>query len=213
MSVETCLLLFQSVKVNTVTFGKSDGGFLVSDDENVRFSGGESLALGVSQVDNIETTQMSFDVLDGGNSTDVVSTSDIGEMSGFVGVPFQDLVLFKVVSEGISFVDFGVGESDGSAVVGDDVGSFVGTNKFALDFHELDFSFSIFYFNGFESSLDVVEKSEMFVGLGDGDDIHDTDGELVVPSDFVIDLDAVFFVLKNKSDFTAGNGVVKVIST
>lgn len=213
MPVETSLLLLQDIQVLTVTFRKGDGGFLVSDDENVRFSGGEGLSLSISQVDNIEATQMSFDVLDGSDSTDVVSAGDVCEVSGLVGVPLGDLVLFKVKSEGVSFVDFGMGESDGSAVVGDNVGSFVGADELFRDFQEFDFGFSVFNFDRFESTLDVVEKSKVLVGLGDADDVHDTNGELGVSSDFVINLDAILLVLKNESDFTSCDGVVKMVST
>jgi hypothetical protein len=210
--VETSLLLFQNIQVLSVTLGKSDGGLLVADDENVGFSGGKGLALGVFQVDDVEATQVLFDVLDGGDSADVVSTGDVGEVAGLVGVPLDDLVLLKVEPESVTFVDFGVREPDGSSVVGNDVGGLVGTHEFALDLHKLDLGFGVLDLDGFESSLNVVEHSIVFVGLGDADDVHDANGELVVPSDFVIDLDTVLLVLANEGDFTAGDGVVKVVS-
>ena len=212
MPVETSLLFFQNIQVLSVTFGKSDGGLLVADDENVGFSGGKGLALGVSQVDDVEATQMSLDVLDGGDSADVVSTGDVSQVSGLVGVPLEDLVLLEVEPEGVTFVDFGVGESDGPAVVGDDVGGLVGTHELALDLHELDLGFGILDLDGLEPSLDVVEQSIVFVGLRDGDDVHDADGELGVPSDFVINFDAVFLILNDQGNFAAGDGVVKVVS-
>ena len=164
-------------------------------------------------MDNIETTQMSFDVLDGGDSSDVVTTSDVGKVAGLISEPFSDFVVLKVVVECVTFVDLGMRESDGSAIAGYDVRSFVGTNEFALNLDELGLGFSIFNFDGFESSLDVIEKSKVFVSLGDGDDVHDSNGELVVPSDFVINLNAVFLVLNDKRNFPTADGIVEMVST
>jgi len=40
-----------------------------------------------------------------------------------------------------------------------------------------------------ESSFGIIKKSEVFVGLLDGDDIHESRGEVSISSDFSIDLD------------------------
>jgi hypothetical protein len=81
-------------------------------------------------MDNIERSEVTFNVDDLSNATDVVTTSDISEVTGFVFDPFDDLILFKIELDGITLVDFWVWESDGSGVVGDDVWDFVGTNSF-----------------------------------------------------------------------------------
>jgi hypothetical protein len=47
-------------------------------------------------MDNIETTEMSFKMEDLSNSTDVVSTSDVSEMSGLILEPLDNLVLLKI---------------------------------------------------------------------------------------------------------------------
>ncbi len=65
-------------------------------------------------MDDIVASQMVLDVEDLADSADVVSSSDVGEVSWLVLVPFNNLVLFKVELHCVSLVDLGVGETDGS---------------------------------------------------------------------------------------------------
>ena len=168
--------------------------------------------MGILDVDDIVASQMVLDVDDLSDSADVVTSSDVGKMSGLVFVPFNNGVLFKIEFHGISLVDFRVGETDGSGVVGNDIGNFVGSNSLGFDLEKFEFGFSFFDLGEGESSLDVVEKTIALVGLGDGDDVHNTDGELDVPSELIINLDAGFLVLDDEVCFSAIEGELEVIS-
>ena len=75
---------FHDVIVEAFVGWKGDFRFFVSDDENVAASGGESLSVAVLQVDDIERAQMSLDVEDSSDSTDVVTAGDVGQVSWFV---------------------------------------------------------------------------------------------------------------------------------
>lgn len=206
-------LLFEDVKILAVTLGKSDNGLLVSNDEDVSFSSGEGLSVRVLQVNDVKATEMSLNMEHLGDSADVVSSGNVSEMSWLVAEPFQDLVVLKVESDSISLVDLGVGEPDGSAVVGHDVGNLVGTNSFSLDLQELGFSLSFLDLGKGESALDVVEKSVVLVGLGDGDDVKESDGESGVSSGFIINSDASFLILKNDVGFAASECDFEVVPT
>lgn len=70
-------LFFQNAIIETFVGWKSYFGFFVTDYENISTSGGESFTIGVSQVYDIETAQMSFNMKDGSNSSDVVTASDV----------------------------------------------------------------------------------------------------------------------------------------
>ncbi len=68
---------FEGSQGNTFFLGEGDPRVLsLSDHENVADSGGERVTSGVSDVDDIETTDVSISVDDDTDSTDVVTGSD-----------------------------------------------------------------------------------------------------------------------------------------
>ncbi len=149
---------------------------------------------------------MFFDVEDGSDSTDVVSTGDVSQMSGLILNPGYDFVLFQIVLDGVSLIDFWVSESDSPGIVGDDVWDFVWSNCLGLDFEQFKFSFSIFDFKESESSFNIIKKSVVFVSLDDGEYVHDSDWEFNISSDFIINFNASFFVLNNDVSFATSEG-------
>ena len=163
-------------------------------------------------MDNIETSEMFFNVLDLSNSSDVVSSCNESKMSGLVGEPFEDLVVFKVVFNGISFVDFWVRESDSSSIVGHNVGNLVGSDSFGLNLHQFASSFRFFDLDEDESSLNVKHESIVLSSFDDGDHVLDADWELDISSDFIINLDASLLVLDNHISFTASEGNLEMVS-
>lgn len=57
------------------------------------------------------------------------------------------------------------------------------------------------------SALNVVEDSEMFSGLVDGEDIHEAARESSVSSDSVVDLDETFSILDDFLDLSSVESV------
>jgi hypothetical protein len=100
---------------------------------------------------------MSLNMKNLSNSTNVVSSSNISEVSGFIFVPFDNCVLFQIEFDCISFSNVRVGESDGSCVVGDNIWNFVGSNSSSLNLEKLSLGLYFFEFNEGESSLDIIE--------------------------------------------------------
>ena len=96
--------------------------------------------------------------------------------------------------------------------MGYDVGDFVGSNGLALDLQQFDLGLCLLDLDEGESSLDVVEHPVVLVGLDDGEDVHDTDGELGVPSDFIINFNAGFSVLQDEDDLAVGECQLEVVS-
>lgn len=204
-------LFLKDVEVVTISFGKSDGGLLVTDDEEVGGSGGEGLAIVILQVHDIITSEMLFNMQDLTNSADVVSSSNVGKMSRLVLVELNNLVLLKIELDSITLRNLRVGETDSSGVMSDNIGFFVGTNHASANLEKLGFGLSILEFKESEASLDIIEQAVALVGLGEGDDIHDTNGELHISSDSVVDLNACFFVLDDDIGFAASEGKLEMM--
>lgn len=125
----------------------------------------------VSDVDNVETTVVPLPRNDHTRSTHVSTTGNHDNVSGFKLDVVDNLVVDQVELDGVVGLDDGVGVSDSSTVVGDEVGDTLLAELVGLDLQELVGSL----FRGDsvdgESTLDVVQQSEVFTGSLDGDDV------------------------------------------
>ena len=159
------LFFFQNVQIKSIALGKRDLALLVTDDEDIAGTGGESLSIGVPDVGNVEGAEMAFNVHKSSNSSNVVSSGNVAEFSGLVLIPGADLALLKVISDGVSLINFRVGESNGPGVVGDNVGDLVWANCFSFDLAKFELGFGVLDGEEGESSLNVIEHAVVLVGL------------------------------------------------
>ena len=182
--------LFDKSKGNTLTLWKRNGvGLTVTDDEDVSDSGRESVSSNIFDVSDIESTWMSLDGGEGTDSTDIVSTGK--HNSGVVG-ELDDLLNGtggKVNLDGIVDADVWMWESDGSSIVGGDVWDLGFTDL--LGGNSAEFEGSLFGIDSvwLESSSGIEEHSEVLIALGNGDDIHGSEWESWVSSDFTVNND------------------------
>lgn len=111
--------------------------------------------------------------------------------------------------EAVVDLDVGVGEADGSAVVGHNVGDLVLADGLLGDLAELEAGLGGVDGVGLEAALDVVENAEVLAGLGDGHDVHEAERESVVSSDLLVDLDVGVFVLADLDAVSVAESVLK----
>lgn len=109
-------------------------------------------------------------------------------------------------------LDVGVGESEGSAVVGDNIGDLVGTEGLASDAAELELGLVGVNLVGLVSSLHVVEDSEVLAGSLDRNNVHDTERESGVSSDLAVDPDESFLVFNDLYSLLTRNCISQSIS-
>ena len=190
MLLFTFLLLFEGSEVNTIVFRKGDDGFLlgVSDNEGISDTGREGNSVGVFDVDDVERSGVFVDGGEGTNTTDIVTTLNINSGTEFEGVNVSEFIFLQVQFDRVANFDAGVGVSEGSSVMGHDVGNFVGAHGSGLDFAKLEFGFFGFDFSENKSSLNVVQDTEIFIGLINRQNIHDTSRVGVIFSNFVVNL-------------------------
>jgi hypothetical protein len=110
-------------------------------------------------------------------------TGDHNDVSGLELDVVDDLVLLKIELDGIVDLDDGVGVSDGSSVVGNDVGDALRAELDLSDLAELVGSLLLGDSVDGESTLDVVKDSEVLSRLLDGNNVHEPERVSVVGSD------------------------------
>jgi len=196
---------------DTFVFWETDQSFVAfSEQEDVAGSSGENVSGGVLDVDDIEGTWVSFSGLDGTDSTDVLTADDLAQVTSVEFDPVGDFVGGQVEFDGVTDFAVWVWVSDGSSVVCDEEWNVVLFDEDFLDSAEFVRSF----FGGDsvddESAFGVVDQSEVFVGLLDGDDIHETGWVFHVGSDFSVDFD--HSSLHDLFALVTGEGVVKSVS-
>lgn len=109
-------------------------------------------------------------------------------------------------------LDVGVRVSDGSTVVGDDVGDLVLAHSLSLDGAELEGSFLGIDLVSLVATLSIEQDSEVLTSLLEGDDVHNAKRETGVSSDFVVNLDQAFLVSDNLDGLLTGEGVSQSVS-
>lgn len=169
------------------------GVFFLSNDENVGLSGGKGLSSGISDMDNVEGTRVSFSVNNNTDSTQVTTSSAHDEGTNFVLNDFSGLSGGKIKFNSVVGFDGGVRVSHSSTVMESGIRDSSDTSVNFSYSAEFELSFVSRNRVDSESSLCIVEKSEVFVSFFDGNNIHETSRISSFSSNFTVDLNASLF--------------------
>ena len=112
---------------------------------------------------DIETTNVLLPVHNDTSTTHVTSTSDHDDVACIKLDKLGDLVLLKVEFDGVVDLDEGIRVSDGSAVMGDDMGDTLGSKSDLANLEELVGCLLLGDSVDGETTLDVVEETEVLV--------------------------------------------------
>lgn len=105
-----------------------------------------------------------------------------------------------------------MGEADGPAVVGNDVGDLVLAEHLVLNLAEFEACLLSINADGREAALHVVQHAEVLAGLDDLDNVHQTEWVLVVTSGFAVHLNVKLLVVADLLDLLAGKSVLESLS-
>lgn len=161
-------------------------------------------------MDHVEAAGVTFTVGDNTDSTQVSATGTHNNVASVKLDVGSDLVGGEVDLDGVVDLDKRVWVTDGSTVVCDDVWDAALTELHLLDLTEL--VLRLFFGDSVdgESALDVVDETEVFTSLLEGDNIHQTSWESVVGSNLVVDLDELLH--EDGLDLTAVESVLQSVS-
>lgn len=126
----------------------------------------------VLEGDDGDVSELLDDGLDDTDSAQVVTEGHQSLVADSQLEVLLDGVLLKVELDGITDLQSGVRESDGSGIVSDGVWDLVGSD---LDFHDLQellVDILVLELEEGEPSLLIVENSVLVTGLWDGDNIY-----------------------------------------
>lgn len=197
--------------LDTTALGEGDLGLVSgADDEDVAKSGGEGVALGVLDGDDVEGTLVALNVLEG---TDAASVAALGEHDHGSELELEDvghLAGGNVDLDGVVDLDVGVGVADGTSVVGDEDGDLLSGDEDLVDTAELVGGLLAVDAVEDEAALGVEEEAEAVAGLLELDDVHETGGVVEVGADLAVDLDAALHA--DLHALLAGQGVLEAVA-
>jgi len=161
----------------------------LAEKEDVGGSGGKGVAGRVLDGDDVETTWVSLSALDGTDSTDVLATDDVGDVTGLEFDPVGDFGGLDVELDGVTNSYVWVGVSEGSAVVCDEEWHVVLGGAQLL--HSAQLVGGLFGSDSVDgkSTFGVIDQSKVLFGLFDGNDIHVAGWVFDIGSYLAVDLD------------------------
>lgn len=171
LSIDLLLDYFEDGVPDTLGLGESASHLRIADDEDVVDSGVEDVASLVLEGDDGNVTHLLDDRLDCTHSAEIVTESNDGLVADGQLEMSVDGVLFEVVHNGVTDTDGWVRVSDGSGIVGHNVGDLVCTDLDSHDLADLVVSFLLLDLQQSKPSLLVVEKSVKIASLWDADNV------------------------------------------
>jgi len=176
---------------DALSFGQRDVGLRsLSDYEDIVKPGGETMSLGVLDVNDVKATRMSLARGDDTNTPQVVAACHHAEVPGFEFDEVQDLAVSDVQPDSVVDLNQGVGVADGAAVVRHEEGHALRPGSHFLDAAQLVLGLLGGDLVEDEPALHVVQETEKVTCLLDGDHVHEPRGVRVVSSNPAIDFNS-----------------------
>merc|ERR1739848_924718 len=157
--------------------------------------GGESVAGSVFNVDDIETTWMLFTGLHGTDATYVLTAGDHADVTSIEFNPVGDFTGFDVDFDGVTDFAVWVGVADGATVVGREEWNIILSQKNSLDLAQFVLGFASLNSVDDVSTFGVQNQTEVFIGLVQSDDIHETSWVFHISSYFTVNFDHLAHII------------------
>jgi len=144
------------------------------------------------------------------DTTSVVTTSDHAQVSDLEWYELGDLTSLKVDLNGVVDLDQWVGETNQTAIVGLDVWGGASTDTSLCDLCKLEGGLFLGDWVQDETTLGIVQETEVVVGLLDDYSIVETSWVFGVGAGLAVNFDST--VHQDGSDLLSGQSVLELIS-
>jgi hypothetical protein len=168
------------------------------------------MTLGVGDGDDIKGARVLVVVSDMTNTTHVTTTSAHNESSVIKLEELGHAARLKVNLDGVVNLDVWVRVANGATIVGDNVWNTLLANLSLLDFAELELSLVVIDLVDGIATLNIEEKTEVLLGLWDGDDIHETSWKADISTDLTVNENVAF--LKDHLDLVVSESVFETVA-
>lgn len=207
----TVVTLLGDGELDTSSLGHGDPRLAsVADDEDVGETGGEVTSKSILNVDDVETTRVTF-TTDNDTSTALVTTTGNHDVAAGVHMnELEKLVVLDIVTNSVVDADQRVGVSDRATVVGDDLRNTLVAQLNLLDLQQLVLSLLGGDAVDDEATLGVVQDTEVLTALLDGDDVHESGRVGRLSANLSVDLDETLHC--DRGDLTSGQSVLQTVT-
>jgi hypothetical protein len=203
--------LLSNGQSDTLALGEGDPGLVaLTNDENVGETGGELAVENILDVDDIETSDVTLTVGDDTDTASVTTSGDHGNVTDLELDELVELASLQVELDSVVDLDQGIGVTESTTIVGDNEGDALGTELNLLDLAQLVLGLLSGDTVDGETSLGVVDKTEVLTSLLDGDGIHESSGEGRVSADLAVNLDETLH--KDVLDLLSVEGVLQTVA-
>jgi len=212
---EALLALVKNVLLDATGLRDGDhvGLVLLANGEDVANTGGEDAALGVTHIDNVESTRV---LVAGGDDTNTAVILTLGDNARDTSLELDNvghLARGEVDLDDIIDTDERIWVADGTTVVGGDVWDSLGAECQLVDTAKLEVSLvlELLVVQAVEhvTSLNVEKHTEVLVSLVEGDNIVEATWEVWVGAHTAVDLDKAEHA--NLLALLLGQGVLETV--
>jgi len=161
-------------------------------------------------VDNVETSNVTLTVGDDTNTTRVATSSHHGNVTNLELDELVELARLQVQLDGVVDLDQGIGVAKSTTVVGDNEGNALGSELNLLDLAQLVLGLLGSDTVDGETSLGIIDETEVLASLLNGDDIHEASGVRCVGADLAVNLDETLH--EDGLDLLAVEGVLQTVA-
>jgi len=176
-------------KFDTFALWQRDPWLLRSDNEDVTLTGCERVVNGILDVNDVETSIVTFTMSDNTDTAHVTTTGDHCNNTRIELDEIGDLASREINLDGVIDLNSWVRVTKGPSIVRDQEWDSTLSQLYSLDLAKFVFCLlSLDTVNG-EAALDIVDQTEVLASLLDGDDIHEAGRVGGIGANLAIDLD------------------------
>lgn len=163
---------FRDGQLDTLALWKRDQWLFSTNNKDVSDTSSKSSVKDILDMDDFKTTLMLFTMSNDTNTTHVITTSDIANISRVKLDKFSDFTSFQINLDGVVDLDQWVWVTDGTTIVSNGIWDSLGTELDLLHLGKLVLGFFFSDAMDGETTLDIIDETKVFTSLFNGDDIY-----------------------------------------